>query len=184
MNVNLETLRPKLSQIDYQKLCAITNPKVYQFLAEAAELCKPERIFICDDSPQDIEYIRRQALATGEEKPLAIPGHTVHFDGPHDQGRDREVTKYLVPKGDYLSKALNQIDRDKGLAEVKGLLKDSMKGRTMIVRFVSLGPPNSIFTILGLQCTDSWYVAHSEYLLFRPGYEVFRKEEPAKSFLR
>ncbi len=54
----------------------------------------------------------------------------------------------------------------------------------MIVRFVSLGPPNSIFTILGLQCADSWYVAHSEYLLFRPGYEVFRKAEPERSFLR
>ena len=184
MNGDLETLRSKLSQNDYQKLFAITNPKVYQFIAEAAELCEPERIFICDDSPQDIEYIRRQALATGEEKPLAIPGHTVHFDGPYDQGRDREVTKYLVPKGDYLSKALNQIDRDEGLAEVKGLLKDSMKGRTMIVRFVSLGPPNSIFTILGLQCTDSWYVAHSECLLFRPGYEVFRKAELERSFLR
>ncbi|MGB9960440.1 MAG: phosphoenolpyruvate carboxykinase (GTP) [Candidatus Bathyarchaeales archaeon] len=184
MSTHLEKLRPKLNKNDYQKLCTIPNPKVYQFLAEADELCKPERIFICDDSPQDIEYIRRQAIATGEEKPLAVPGHTVHFDGPYDQGRDREVTKYLVPKGEQLSKALNQIDRDEGLAEVKSLLRDSMKGRTMIVRFVSLGPPNSIFTILGLQCTDSWYVAHSEYLLFRPGYEVFRKAEPERSFLR
>jgi phosphoenolpyruvate carboxykinase (GTP) len=184
MNVYLEALRPKLSQIDYQKLCAIPNPKVYQFIAEASELCNPERIFICSDSSGEIEYIRRQAIVTGEEKPLAIHGHTVHFDGEHDQGRDREVTKYLVPKGDLLSKALNQIDRDEGLAEVKGFLKDAMKGRTMIVRFVSLGPPNSIFTILGLQCTDSWYVAHSEYLLFRPGYEVFRLAEPDRNFLR
>ncbi len=120
MNVYIEALRPKLSKIDYQKLCAITNPKVYQLIAEASELCSPDRIFICNDSTEDIEYIRRQAIVTGEEKPLAVPGHTVHFDGPHDQGRDREVTKYLVPKGDLLSKALNQIDRDEGLAEVKG----------------------------------------------------------------
>jgi phosphoenolpyruvate carboxykinase (GTP) len=180
----LELLRQKLSRIDYEKLRAIANPKVHQFIAEAAELCNPERIFICSDSSEDIAYVRNQAIATGEEKPLAIPGHTVHFDGPYDQGRDREVTRYLVPKGDYLSKALNQIDRDEGLAEVKGLLKNAMKGRTMIVRFVSLGPPNSIFTILGLQCTDSWYVAHSEYLLFRPGYEVFRQAEPGRNFLR
>ncbi|MEM3823375.1 MAG: phosphoenolpyruvate carboxykinase (GTP) [Candidatus Bathyarchaeia archaeon] len=180
----LEVLRLKIGQRDYEKLCAIANPRVHQFIAEADELCNPEKIFVCNDSPEDIAYIRDKAIATGEEKPLAIPGHTVHFDGPYDQGRDREATKYLVPKGDYLSKALNQIDRDEGLAEVKGLLKNAMKGRTMIVRFVSLGPPNSIFTILGLQCTDSWYVAHSESLLFRPGYEVFRCASPDRNFLR
>jgi len=184
MSSSLEALRPRLSQIDYQKLCAITNPKVHQFIAECAELCNPDRIFICNDSPEDLAYIRQKAIETGEEKPLAIPGHTVHFDGPYDQGRDREVTKYLVPKGDRLSKALNQIDRDEGLAEVKGLLRNAMKGRTMIVRFVSLGPLNSVFTIPGLQCTDSWYVAHSVSLLFRPGYELFCKLDPDKNFLR
>src|SRR4030065_1942124 len=59
-----------------------------------------------------------------------------------------------------------------------------MKDRTMIVRFISLGPPNSIFTILGLQCTDSWYVAHSEDLLYRPGYELFRQSGSDREFLR
>ena len=185
MNVYLEALRPKLSQLDYKKLCAIANPEVHQFIAEATELCNPKRIFICSDSAEDIAYVQRQAIATGEERAiLKLSGHTVHFDGTSDQGRDRHVTKYLVPKGDHLSKALNQIGRDEGLAEIKGLLRDAMKGRTMIVRFVSLGPPNSIFTILGLQCTDSWYVAHSEDLLFRHGYEVFRQAGSNKDFLR
>jgi len=184
MNEGLEVLRLKMDSKNYMKLQAIKVPSVHQFIAEAAELCNPEKIFIADDSPEDITYIKRMALETGEEKPLAIPGHTVHFDGPYDQGRDREATKYLVPKGEYLSKALNQIDRDEGLAEVKGLLKDSMKGRTMIVRFVCLGPVNSIFSILGVQCTDSWYVAHSEYLLFRPGYESFVKANSDVHFLK
>ncbi|MEM0313637.1 MAG: phosphoenolpyruvate carboxykinase (GTP), partial [Candidatus Bathyarchaeia archaeon] len=169
---------------DYMRLIAIKVPEVHRFIAESAELCNPDRIYITADTPEDIDYIRRMAIETGEEKPLAMPGHTVHFDGPYDQGRDREATKYLVPKGDYLSKALNQIDRDEGLAEVKRLLKDSMKGHTMIVRFVCLGPANSVFTILGMQCTDSWYVAHSEYLLFRPGYEAFTKAYPDTHFLR
>ena len=63
-------------------------------------------------------------LPTGEEKAiLTIPGHTVHFDGEQDQGRDRQTTKYLVPKGVTLSKALNQMDRQEGLAEVRGLLR-------------------------------------------------------------
>ena len=110
-----------------------------------------------------------------------LPGE---FDGYYDQGRDRKATKYLVPKRIFLSKALNQIDRQEGLAEVKGLLRDAMTGRTMIARFLSLGPLNSLFTILGLQCTDSWYVAHSEDLLYRPGYKVFTQTGPDIDFLR
>ena len=185
MNPYLEVLRPKLSQLDYQKLSVMANPNVHEFIAKASDLCHPDRIFVCSDSAEDIAHVRRQAVATGEEKAiLTLHGHTVHFDGEHDQGRDRQATKYLVPRGFSLSKALNQIDRQEGLAEVRGFLRDSMNGRTMIVRFISLGPANSEFTILGLQCTDSWYVAHSEDLLYRPGYEEFLKAGPKSDFLR
>lgn len=177
MSQYLEVLRPRMSSLDYQKLSAIVNPKVHQFIAETAELCNPERIFICSNSPEDIDHVRRQVVAIGEETPLAFPSHTYHFDGPQDQGRDREVTKYLVPKRDSLSKALNQIEREEGLAEIGGLLKNAMQGRTMIVRFLSLGPANSMFSIPCMECTDSWYVAHSVDLLYRPAYEVFRREE-------
>ena len=179
MNPYLEVLQPKLSAEDFKKLSAIDNPNVHEFIAKESDLCHPEKIFICSDSAEDIGYVRKQAIATGEEKAiLTLPGHTVHFDGEQDQGRDRQNTKYLVPKGVTLSKALNQIDRQEGLTEVRGLLRDSMIGRTMIVRFIALGPKDSIFTILGVQCTDSWYVSHSEDLLYRPGYEQFVKAGP------
>jgi phosphoenolpyruvate carboxykinase (GTP) len=174
MNPYLEALQPKLSPTDFQKLSAIDNPNVHEFIAKESDLAHPERIFICSDSAEDIAYVRKQAVAAGEEKAiLTLQGHTVHFDGDHDQGRDRQNTKYLVAKGVTLSKALNQMDRQDGLMEVKGLLRDSMVGKTMIVRFISLGPADSVFTILGLQCTDSWYVAHCEDLLYRPGYNQF-----------
>lgn len=185
MNSYLEAIQPKLSQLDYQKLDAIKIPNVHEFIAKAADLCNPEKVFICSDSAEDVAYVRRMAVESGEERNiLKIPGHTVHFDGVYDQGRDRQATKYLVPRGITLSKALNQIDRQEGLSEVKGLLQDSMRGRTMVTRFLSLGPVNSEFTILGLQCTDSWYVAHSEDLLFRPGYHVFVQSGPDMEFLR
>jgi len=184
MNRYIEALRPKLSKSDYRKLCAISIPKVHEFIAKSADLCNAEHVFICSDSEEDKDYIRQQAIATKEETPLNIAGHTIHYDGFYDQGRDREATKYLVPKRVHLSKALNQIDRQEGLAKVKRFLRDSMSGRTMICRFLSLGPTNSVFTILGLQCTDSWYVAHSEDLLYRPGYKVFTQSGSDTEFLR
>ncbi|MCK4905354.1 phosphoenolpyruvate carboxykinase (GTP) [bacterium] len=173
----LKILKAKLDEINYQKLSAIGNSKVHEFIANAAELCNPKQIFICSDSFEDIDHIRKQAIQTGEEKPLAIPGHTYHFDGIKDQGRDREVTKYLVPQHETLSKNLNQIKREEGLTEINRLLLNSMENHTMIVRFLSLGPTNSIFSIPCLQCTDSWYVAHSEDLLYRSAYKMFEQDK-------
>ena len=185
MKAYLEALKPKMDEINYRKLCAIPNPNVHKFVAEAAELCIPEKILVCGDSPDELAYIRHAAIASGEESAtLAIPGHTFHFDGPYDQGRDREVTKFLVPKGDSLSPALKQVDRDEGLAEVLGLLKGAMEGRTMIVRFLTLGPADSSFTVPCMECTDSWYVAHSVDLLYRKGYGAFLKTGRETEFFK
>jgi phosphoenolpyruvate carboxykinase (GTP) len=179
----LAALQAKTSQNDYEKLSAIDNTEVHRAVYESAELCNPDTIFICSDTLDEVAYIRNMAIVTREESAaLAIPGHTFHFDGPHDQGRDRQVTKLLVPSGDTLNDALNQIEREEGITEVHGLCKDSMKGRTMIVRFLTLGPADSEFTIYCLECTDSWYVAHSVDLLYRKGYEAFRKAGPGTEF--
>ncbi|MBS7642723.1 MAG: phosphoenolpyruvate carboxykinase (GTP) [Candidatus Bathyarchaeia archaeon] len=180
----IDILRGRMDEEDFCKLSRISNPDVYRFIAEAIELCDPRDVFICSDTADELEYIRRMAIVSREEHPLATPGHTYHFDGYYDQGRDREVTKFLVPKGDFLSPALNQIDRDEGLREIFDLLRGSMRGRTMIVRFLILGPEDSIFTIPCMECTDSWYVAHSVSLLYRSGYRTFTRMKPSTEFFK
>ncbi|MEJ2745224.1 MAG: phosphoenolpyruvate carboxykinase (GTP), partial [bacterium] len=171
----IEILKKMLNETAYGRLMAIDNPKLHCFIADAIELCEPADVFVADDSAESMAETRRRALATREEGALKLSGHTVHFDGMKDQGRDREATKYLVPEGDSLSPALKQMGRDDGLAEVKGLLKGAMKGRTMAVRFLSLGPTDSPFSIPCVECTDSWYVSHSLDLLYRQGYEQFKR---------
>ncbi len=168
-------LRAAMDGENYAKLMRAESPRLHQFVADAVQLCEPASVFVCTDSAEDIAYVRRQAIEAGEEAPLKIEGHTVHFDGYKDLGRDREATKYLVPRTDTLSRSLNQIEREEGLSEVRGLLKGAMRGRPMIVRLLSLGPTDSVFSVPCVQCTDSFYVAHSEDLLYRAGYEQFRK---------
>ncbi|MFW9981541.1 MAG: phosphoenolpyruvate carboxykinase (GTP), partial [Candidatus Thorarchaeota archaeon] len=144
-------------------------------VADSIQLCKPMKVFICNDSKMDTEYIRRTAIARGEETPLANPYHTVHFDGFHDQARDKESTVYLVPEGESLGQQLTQMNRDKGLEIVRKRLEGSMDNKKMVVRFFCLGPLDSVFSIPVVQITDSFYVAHSEDLLYRRGYEYFRR---------
>ncbi len=173
----MEQFKGMMDEKSYARLVAVDNRKLHEFVKDAIVLCKPDKVWVSGDSAEDIEHTRKMSVERGEEAALATPGHTVHFDGEEDQGRDREATKYLVPEGgESLSKSMNQMERNAGLAEVRGLLDGTMKGRTMIVRFMTLGPNQSKFSIPCVECTDSWYVSHSLNLLYRCGYEEFRRQ--------
>jgi phosphoenolpyruvate carboxykinase (GTP) len=179
-----DVLKAKVTGENYEKLVALANPKLHKFVAEAIELCQPQRVFVMGDSPDDADYIRRQAIALGEEKPLAMQGHTVHFDGYYDQGRDPANTKYLLRAGVDLGERIKSIEKETGFAEVKEYLRGAMKGREMLVCFWCLGPTGSVFSIPCVQITDSPYVAHSESILYRKGYEQFRKIGGSEDFFR
>ncbi len=176
-------LQQKLSADNYARLAAIANPKMHAFVAEAINLTEPAEVVVFTDSADDMATIRKWALSGGE-KPLKTPGHTYHFDGLNDQGRDTFSTRYLLPKGMDLGESLNSIEREGGLSEVKGFLKGAMKGRKMLVCFWCLCPTGSDFSISCIQITDSPYVAHSESILYRPGYEQFKKLKPTEEFFR
>lgn len=182
-NVN-ELLKQKLTAENYDKLTALNNPKMHAFVADAIELCGPASVFVCTGSPDDIAYLRKLAIKNGEEIPLNITGHTCHFDGYNDQARDKAQTKYLLPPGSELGESLNSTEKSAGVKEVRSFLKDSMSGREMLVCFWCLGPPDSDFTIPCIQITDSPYVAHSESILYRPGYGQFKKIGASPNFFR
>jgi len=182
-NVN-ELLKEKLTTENYNRLIALDNPKMHEFVADAIELTGPASVFVCTDSEEDRAYIRELAIKNGEEIPLNTPGHTCHFDGYHDQARDKARTKYLLPSGSDLGASLNSIEKKAGVEEVRSFLKDSMVGREMLVCFFCLGPIDSDFSIPCIQITDSPYVAHSETILYRPGYEQFRKIGSSGDFFR
>ena len=179
-----EILRDRLDELSHRKLTALNHPKVEQFVAQFVELCNPSSVFISTDNPEDAAYIRRRTIETGEEKELATAGHSVHFDGYHDQARDRKNTKFLLPPGVDLGERVNSTDKEEGLREVLGYLRNSMAGGEALVICHCLGPRDSAFSIPAVQITDSSYVAHSVDMLYRPGYEHLRKMGPSAEFFR
>ncbi len=184
MDRTLNFLQTRLRVADYRKISEIKNAKLCKFLADAIKLCDPSDVFVCDDSPKDLLCIRNNAITNGEETKLAISGHTIHFDAYGDQGRDKKNTLVLVSNKTKLDSCVETGERTNCLKEVKKILKDIMVGRKMFVRFFSLGPLNSKFTITCVQITDSPYVAHSEHLLYRPGYNEFVRQGPKAEFFK
>ena len=184
-NVFAPLLRKKMSPASYQKLIALNNPKLFSFIGEYAELCEPDSIYMCDDSDEDAEYVRKKSLEKGEEKPMTMQGHTIHYDGFDDQGRAPGATKNLVRKELLpLMGALQAKEREEGLAEVREIMKGIMRGKEAVVKLSCEGPTHSPFSIACVQMTDSFYVCHSEELLYRRGYEHFQRMADKDKFFR
>jgi phosphoenolpyruvate carboxykinase (GTP) len=174
-------LKNKMSEESFQKLEALNNQKVIDFVGFFADHCDPKSIFVCNDSEQDVQYVRDQALLKGEEHQLANSKQTIHWDGYGDQARDKKNTRFMVYKENLDSmSSMNSIEYEEGLAEVMGIAKGIMSGKDAIVQFFSEGPTESPFTIPCIQFTDSWYVAHSEFILYRSAYNHFLKMSEAE----
>ena len=181
---SLDQLRIKLSEKGLVKLLRIENPKFLDFVAEYIALLNPATVYVCDDSAEDNEYIKAKAIEMGEEKPLKLQGHTVHFDAYGDQGRDRKNTKILLEGGADLGVQIDTGDRETYLRDVKEIMTGIMGGKELIIRFFCLGPVNSKFSIPCVQLTDSYYVAHSESLLYRTGYEEMVRQAKNDRYFR
>ena len=178
-------LQEKMSEASYAKLMKLENEKVNDFIGSFAEHCNPKSIYVCDDSKEDEEYIKAKALEIGEEFQLAKKKQTIHWDGYGDQARDKVNTRYMVYKENLETmKSLNSVEYEQGLEEIMGIAKNIMEGKDTVVKFFCEGPAHSEFTMPCVQFTDSWYVAHSEAILYRPGYEHFSKMEKKDDFFR
>ncbi|MFA7501606.1 MAG: phosphoenolpyruvate carboxykinase (GTP) [Anaerovoracaceae bacterium] len=182
MNARYDSLiQSKMEAESYRKLSALNNPKVMEFVGQFIEHCRPDSVFVCTDSEEDIQHVRDKALQAGEEIRLAKSGQTIHWDGYGDQGRDKHNTRILVA-GENLARmgSLNAIDVEEGEKEILEISAGIMEGKEAVVQFFSEGPTESPFTIPCVQFTDSWYVAHSEFILYRSAYHHFLHMEDSE----
>lgn len=174
-------LKEKMSAESLAKLMALQNEHVLNFVGTFAEHCDPKSIYVCDDSEKDTQYVRDKALELGEEFTLANSKQTIHWDGYGDQARDKKNTRFMVYKENMAKMStLNSVEYEQGYEEIMGISKGIMKGKDAVVLFYSEGPTESPFTIPCVQFTDSWYVAHSENILYRTAYSHFLKMKDAE----
>jgi phosphoenolpyruvate carboxykinase (GTP) len=176
-----------MSEESFNRLAVLENQKVMDFVGNFAQHCNPATIYVCDDGAEDEQYIREKALELGEEFKLAKDGQTIHWDGYGDQARDKANTRYMVYKENLEKmKSLNSVAYEEGYDEIMGIAENIMEGKDAVVKFFCEGPSFSEFTIPCVQFTDSWYVAHSETILYRPAYEHFKgmKDDEKDDFFR
>ncbi len=172
----VQTLKTILDKKGYRRLLEIDNHLLHEFVAKYIDLCNPDKAFVSIGTVDDLQYIREAAIRNKEERRLAIKGHTVHFDNYFDQARDREHTLILISEGKDLGSKLKTGIREEKLREIHDIMRGIMRGHELFICFYTLGPTGSHSTIPCIQLTDSSYVAHSENILYRQGYEIFKKQ--------
>jgi phosphoenolpyruvate carboxykinase (GTP) len=175
-------LESRLGAESLKKLMALDNASLNRVIAGAILQFQPDSVFVSTGSPEDLHRIRVQSIRHGEEKPLVFRGHTIHYDGYEDQGRDPANTKFLVHDITSLGPGLNCVERREGIDEIDQVMNGIMRGKQMVVSFYSLGPLGTEFAIPCVQVTDSYYVTHSEDILYRQGYELFKSEIGKEGF--
>ena len=88
----MDVFKSKMDDTQFSRIQQIKNENVLLKIANAIKMCEPDRVFINTGSAEDKQFIRQLALNKGEEAPLPMAGHTIHYDLKDEQGR-RVVVK-------------------------------------------------------------------------------------------
>ncbi|ADW19382.1 Phosphoenolpyruvate carboxykinase (GTP) [Desulfobulbus propionicus DSM 2032] len=158
------------------RLAMIKNEEALLKVANAIAMCDPDQVYIHTGSEEDCATVRRMSLEKGEEKPLALPGHTIHFDLPEDQGRMVDQTFYIVNDDEQVSSLAKKELRETSHAYIRDTMRGIMRGKTMFVGFYSRGPVGAQASIPAIEISSSTYVMHSAELLYRNCFADFDAE--------
>jgi phosphoenolpyruvate carboxykinase (GTP) len=148
------------------------NPALINWVAEVAELTRPDRIVWCDGSDAERRELTEQAVAARVLIPLNSakrPGCYLHRSNPNDVARTEEVTFICTPDRSDAGVTNHWMAPDEAYRKLGALLKESMRGRTMYVVPYVMGPLGSPFAKVGIEITDSIYVALSMGVMTRMG---------------
>jgi len=166
----------KLDKTNLQKLSRITNEGALLKIANAIAMCNPDQVFISTGSAADVAAIKAMSLEFGEEQPLAMKDHTIHFDLPEEQARIIDRTFYIVNPDEDISVLAKKMVRDEAHAYLQEYMVNIMEGKTMFVGFFSRGPVGAAAAIPAIQISSSTYVMHSGNILYRNAYTDFDAE--------
>jgi len=179
-NVFRETMDPE----NLAKIEKIKNGDALVKIANAIVVGKPAKVFVNTGSEADLATVRKWSIEKGEEAPLAMEGHTIHYDLAKEQARIVDRTFYIINPGDKVSVLGKKLVRDEAHAYIKDKFVGIMEGKTCMIGFFNRGPAGAKAAMPALEISSSTYVMHSGDILYRNVYDTFDAEiERAGLFL-
>src|SRR6266404_6205680 len=167
--------------------CNTANRTVLAWVEEQSKLCQPDQVFWCDGSEKEKEFLTEEAVARGiliKLDQAKLPGCYYHRSNPNDVARVEQCTYICTETQEEAGPTNNWAEPKEMYQKLQGLCRGAMHGRTMYVVPYVMGPPGSPLTKVGIELTDSIYVALSMRIMTRMGNIAYQQLGDSDDFNR
>lgn len=166
---------------------AVPHKHVRAWVGELISLCQPDRVRVLNGTAEEKQELLRQAVAEGvliklNEKKL--PGCYLHRSHIHDVARTEHNTFICAPTEQLAGPTNNWMEPGQAYGTLRKLFAGSMRGRTMYVIPFVMGPLGSPLAKVGVELSDSVYVALNMGVMTRMGNAAWQQLGDGGDFTR